>query len=91
MTPEVCIRQAQPSDCQQLALFDEALWPDSSAEQRARDLTPILEGSAILPRPLMNLIAEASGQKLVGFLEVGLRSHADGCNPACSVGFIEGW
>jgi len=27
----------------------------------------------------------------VGFLEVGLRSHADGCNPSRPVGYIEGW
>lgn len=28
---------------------------------------------------------------LVGFLEVDLRSHADGCNPSQPVGYIEGW
>ena len=41
--------------------------------------------------PLINLVAEASDQRLVGFLEVGLRSHADGCDPSRAVGFIEGW
>jgi len=30
-------------------------------------------------------------QSLVGFLEVGLRSHADGCDPAQPVGYVEGW
>jgi aminoglycoside 6'-N-acetyltransferase I len=28
---------------------------------------------------------------LIGFLEVGLRSHADGCNPLKPVGYVEGW
>jgi aminoglycoside 6'-N-acetyltransferase I len=28
---------------------------------------------------------------LVGFVEVDLRSHADGCNPSQPVGYIEGW
>jgi aminoglycoside 6'-N-acetyltransferase I len=28
---------------------------------------------------------------LTGFIEVGLRSHADGCDTAQPVGFIEGW
>lgn len=28
---------------------------------------------------------------MTGFLEVGLRSHADGCDPAQPVGFVEGW
>ena len=27
----------------------------------------------------------------MGFLEVDLRSHADGCDPSHAVGFIEGW
>jgi aminoglycoside 6'-N-acetyltransferase I len=28
---------------------------------------------------------------LTGFLEVDLRSHADGCDPARPVGYVEGW
>ena len=28
---------------------------------------------------------------MVGFLEVGMRSHADGCDPSRAVGFVEGW
>jgi len=28
---------------------------------------------------------------LIGFVEVGLRSHADGCDPSQPVGYIEGW
>ena len=28
---------------------------------------------------------------MVGFLQVDLRSHADGCNPSQSVGYVEGW
>src|SRR5207237_8195365 len=41
--------------------------------------------------PLTILVAEASCGTLVGFVEVDLRSHADGCNPAQAVGYIEGW
>ena len=33
----------------------------------------------------------ASYRILAGFVEVDLRSHADGCNPARPVGYIEGW
>jgi len=91
MTPEICIRPARPSDCTQLARLREALWPDSCAEEHARELAPILEHTASLTMPLINLVAEASDQRLVGFLEVGLRSHADGCDPSRAVGFIEGW
>jgi len=41
--------------------------------------------------PLVNLVAEAADGKLVGFAEVDLRSHADGCDPAHPVGYLEGW
>src|SRR3954451_5332213 len=41
--------------------------------------------------PLTILVADAGGGTLVGFVEVDLRSHADGCNPVQAVGYIEGW
>src|SRR2546429_8930863 len=41
--------------------------------------------------PLTIFVAEVSDGTLVGFLEVDLRSHADGCNPSQAVGYIEGW
>jgi aminoglycoside 6'-N-acetyltransferase I len=85
------IRLARPSDGVHLARLREALWPDSSAEEHARELAPILEGAASLTVGLVNLVAEAGDGRLVGFLEVGLRSHADGCDPSHAVGFIEGW
>jgi aminoglycoside 6'-N-acetyltransferase I len=88
---EICIRPARPSDCVQLARLREALWPDSSAEEHARELAPILEGKACLTMPLVHLVAEARDRTLVGFLDVGLRSHADGCDPSRAVGFVEGW
>ena len=88
---DICIRLAQLSDRDQLVCLREALWPKSSAEEHARELTPILEGKAPVTMPLIILVAEASNRKLAGFLEVDLRSHADGCNPSRPVGYIEGW
>jgi len=84
------IRPAQVSDCLQIARMRAALWPDVSAEEHTRELQPILEGTSSFPFPLENFVAEVSDQ-LVGFLEVDLRSHADGCDPSQPVGFIEGW
>jgi aminoglycoside 6'-N-acetyltransferase I len=89
--PEIFIRPARPSDCDQLARLREALWPQSSFEEHVRELIPILEGKALATLPLTILIAEASDQTLVGFLEVDLRSHADGCDSSRPVGYIEGW
>lgn len=57
---DIRIRLAQPSDRDQLAHLREALWPQSSAEEHARELTQILEGKALLTMPLVILVAEAS-------------------------------
>jgi aminoglycoside 6'-N-acetyltransferase I len=91
MISDVLIRLAQPSDCTQLARLREALWPDSSIEEHTLELSLILEGKASLTMPAINLVAEATDGKIVGFLEVGFRSHADGCDPSQPTGFIEGW
>lgn len=88
---DICFRIAQSSDFDQLVRMREALWPKSPAEEHARELTLILEGKAPVTMPLIIFVAEASDRMLVGFLEVDLRSHADGCNPARAVGYIEGW
>ena len=41
--------------------------------------------------PMEIFVAQDEGGALKGFLEVGMRSHADGCDPAQPVGFVEGW
>jgi len=89
---DIQIRPARPSDLDQLARQFEALWPQSSAEEHAQELDLLLGGKAgsVLTMPLAVFVAEAGG-KLVGFVEVDLRSHADGCNPSQPVGYIEGW
>lgn len=89
----VQIRPAQPSDLDQLARLCEALWPKSSAEEHAQELRLLLGGKAalVLTMPLTIFVAKVSDGTLVGFLEVDLRSHADGCNPSQPVGYIEGW
>ena len=88
---DISIRLAQMSDRVQLARMREALWPKPSADEHARELTLILEGKAPVTMPLIILVAEASDRILAGFLEVDLRSHADGCDPLRPVGYIEGW
>jgi aminoglycoside 6'-N-acetyltransferase I len=69
----------------------QALWPKTSAEELARELTQILEGKAVTTTPHILLVAETTNRILAGFLEIDLRSHADGCNPSRPVGYIEGW
>lgn len=89
----VLIRPAQASDLEQLTRMFQALWPQSSAEEHARELRLLLGGKAdlVLTMPLTIFVAEGDEGVLAGFLEVDLRSHADGCNPSQPVGYIEGW
>jgi aminoglycoside 6'-N-acetyltransferase I len=96
---DIRIRPAQLSDHAQLLRFREALWPNASGEEHARELTLILEGKPVTTLPLVIFVAEVvpeliddpSDRTLAGFLEVDLRSHADGCDPSRPVGYIEGW
>jgi aminoglycoside 6'-N-acetyltransferase I len=89
----VQIRPAQSSDLDQLARLFEALWPQTPSDEHMQELRLILGGktAAVLTMPLTIFVAERSDGILVGFVEVDLRSHADGCNPAQPVGYIEGW
>ena len=41
--------------------------------------------------PSVVLVAHEPHGRIVGFIEVGLRSHADGCDPSFPVGYVEGW
>ena len=88
---EVRIRQARAADCDRLAQLREALWPNTSAAEHARELEPILAGNTPGAMPLINFVAETADGTLAGFAEVDIRSHADGCDPAHPVGYLEGW
>jgi aminoglycoside 6'-N-acetyltransferase I len=88
---DVLIRPARPADTPALSVLCSALWPDSRLEEHAREMEALLAGQARTTLPLVCFVAEAPDGALVGFIEAGLRSHADGCDPAHPVGFLEGW
>ena len=88
---EFRVRRAVPSDCAEIARMAAALWPESSAEEHARELLPLLEGRIPNPLPLVIFVAELATGALVGFAEVTQRSHADGCDFTHPVGYLEGW
>jgi aminoglycoside 6'-N-acetyltransferase I len=67
------------------------LWPDLSIEENERELAAIISGKQPGTLPLVIFVAEGEDGGLLGFIEVGLRSHADGCDPRIPAGFIEGW
>ena len=85
------VRAAAPADLKTLGIMRHALWPDSSVEEHESELVPILSGKAPGIMPLTYFVAENATDEIVGFVEVGLRSTADGCDWARAVGYIEGW
>lgn len=68
-----------------------SLWPDASAAEHFSEVEAALQGHAGGTLPIVTFVAEAGEGKLCGFLEAGLRSHADGCDTRQPVGFVEGW
>lgn len=68
----------------------QSLWSDLSDDENVADVRAILTGRPRSTMPLDILVAEVEGE-VVGFVEVGLRSHADGCDPLQPCGFVEGW
>jgi aminoglycoside 6'-N-acetyltransferase I len=91
MRDGVRIRAAREVDCDGLAEMYAALWPWASAEEHGKELRLTIKGKARLTMPIAVLLAEEGDGRLAGFVEVDLRSHADGCDPAQPVGYIEGW
>ncbi|HEY3768547.1 MAG TPA: GNAT family N-acetyltransferase [Candidatus Angelobacter sp.] len=85
------IRHAQQSDAEDLAEMRELLWPDTSIEEHRREVHAFLSGAITATLPAATLVAQDASERVIGFLEVDLRSHADGCDPAQPVGYIEGW
>jgi aminoglycoside 6'-N-acetyltransferase I len=74
-----------------------ALWPDEPVAEVRPHLQAVLAGSPRSTLPLTLFVA-ASGppegapeREIIGFIEVGLRSHADACDGIHPVGYIEGW
>ena len=85
------IRPAQPSDLSQLTQLRTALWPESSTEEHATELALILAGKSPGILPLTIFLAESTDGALLGFIEAGLRSTAEGCDISHPAGYVEGW
>jgi aminoglycoside 6'-N-acetyltransferase I len=84
------VRPFVAGDRDALVRFRADLWPDDSASAHEAEVDAIVRGEVRSTLPLAVLIARCGGAP-VGFVEVGLRSHADGCEGDHAVGFLEGW
>jgi len=84
------VRKAEAADAESLAELRVKLWPDAPPAELRAEADALLGGRSQSGLPEAAFLAEADG-RIVGFIEVGLRSHADGCDPRHPVGFLEGW
>jgi ribosomal protein S18 acetylase RimI-like enzyme len=91
---EIVVRRPRADDQAEWARMRAALWPESSAESHAEEVTAFLTGN--LTGWLAGLhavaafVAERPGGGLCGFLEASVRPLADGCTTH-PVGYVEGW
>jgi aminoglycoside 6'-N-acetyltransferase I len=90
MTYRVQVRLGASTDLEVVSRLFFALWPDGLLAEHQEEARAILAGSPPSTMPLVVLVAVAD-RTVVGFIEVGLRSHADGCDTRQPVGFVEGW
>src|SRR5579863_8299788 len=67
------------------------LWPDASIEEHLAEVDAWLATGMNGTLPSTTFVSDCDEGVLAGFLEVGLRSHADGCDTLRPVAFIEGW
>lgn len=84
------VRAARAADLDAIAEQCVQLWPDGSFAEHRAHAAAIVAGTPPSTLPLALFVA-LEGTRIVGFVEVGLRSHANGCDPIRPVGFIEGW
>jgi aminoglycoside 6'-N-acetyltransferase I len=88
---DVFIRRAKSEDIKELASMCHSLWPQSTVDEHALELAPLLSGNPKGTLPATVFLAETVDGLAAGFIEVSARSHADGCDPSQAVAFIEGW
>ena len=79
------IRRATPGDKHEWLRMRHGLWPEAPIEYLALDLDDLLEDEDTAIFMAFN----ENGQP-VGFIEVSLRSFAEGCETS-PVGYIEAW
>lgn len=80
------IRTATKNDLQNLLALRSALWPEQTDEENRIDTMRVLNS----PDKISLFVSKNAQDDLLGFIEVGLRSYAEGCETS-PVGYIEGW
>ena len=89
------IRRAVLEDARQLGGLCALLWPDGAVSEHQLEIEAKIRSGKSGTLPVAVFVVQEAGSapvsNLSGFIEAGLRSHADGCDTANPVGYIEGW
>jgi aminoglycoside 6'-N-acetyltransferase I len=84
------VRPAKNGDLEALVKMRCALWPDETSSDHEAFARAVVDGRPASTLPVAIFVA-AADDGIVGFVDVALRSHADGCDERRAVGFLEGW
>jgi aminoglycoside 6'-N-acetyltransferase I len=79
------IRPVAEPDFPAWAAMRARLWPDEDADDLARETRTMAE----FDPPCVAFVAEAEDGRLIGVIEIGLRSYAEG-GPAGPAAYVEG-
>lgn len=81
------IRRVESRDADAWLRMRQELWPDTG-DSHAREIKRFFSG--VRRDPLEVLLAFDEGGDAIGFAELSIRSHVDGCSTG-RVGYLEGW
>jgi len=84
----ISIRHVRPADREAWVQLRQALWPEGSESEHSAEADRFFRGAST--EPLAVLVAEDPETGLIGFVEVSIRSYAEGCVTS-RVGYLEGW
>ena len=84
----ITVRAAKPSDAAAWLQLRHALWPEGSEAEHREEIDRFFGGAA--REPLAVLLAENGAGGPIGFAELSIRPHAEGCR-SDRVAYLEGW
>ena len=82
------VRKTVPTDSGAWANLRHMLWSEGSRDEHAHEIAEFFAG--IAHEPAAVLMAEDSERGVIGFAELSIRSHAEGCHSDRIV-YLEGW
>jgi aminoglycoside 6'-N-acetyltransferase I len=87
----VNVRPVRSEDEAEALRMRSALWPETPPDEHQEQVDAYVARKTLDPLEADMLVCDRPGGGLCGFIEVNLRSTAEGCERHFPVGYIEGW